>query len=181
MRVEKSGTVEATETTSLDEGRELDALIAERVMGYRWCVWPNVESRFLDLHWDKERAGSTPLPATGDEPTSHYALSTVPCYSTDIAAAWQVVEKIAARNGDTVVSVTHNSRDGERIGGEEKYFCTIEDISDGIEEWEAEGVTAPLAICRAALKAVADKEVVSARSAPSTNPPSARATEGESK
>lgn len=116
-------------------GRELDALIDARLFGHSH---------------GKELGHVYRL-----SPAADPRLWGVPHYSTDLAAAWLVVEKVAARNADTIVSVTRNSRDGERMGGEDKYFCTIEDVSDGIEEWEASADTAPLAICLAALKAAA--------------------------
>jgi len=88
-------------------GRELDALIAERVMGEMWGVGPNLED-------------------------------TLPHYSTQIADAWLVVEKmrpyfeIYCDGGGWV------ARFGWADAG------TLAAYAD----------TAPLAICLAALKAV---------------------------
>lgn len=102
-------------------GRELDALVAEKVMG-----WKSVEHRFEDpFHrWD----GIAP------EHGSH--RFTVPDFSTDIAAAWEVVEKL----NDLILE-----RDVTAEGT--RYNVVI----DGIETWAE---TAPHAICLAALKAV---------------------------
>lgn len=63
-------------------GRELDALIAEKVMG-----WTDLE---VGLH-------SGILKQLGKKPdrTFDSTMSVVPRYSEDIGAAWQVVEKLA--------------------------------------------------------------------------------------
>lgn len=55
-----------------EAGRELDALVAEKVMGLK--VWQQGRSRFYETN------------------TSVY--NAVPPYSTSTEAAWQVVEKI---------------------------------------------------------------------------------------
>lgn len=130
-----------TELAQAVAGRELDALIHECIFGHE-----------VKRHGDPDQWVTLAEP---DNPAAGWWF--VPCYSTDLLAAWDAAEKVAARNGDTIFSVTRNSLDGERMGGEAKYFCTIEDVSDGIEEWEASADTAPLAICRAALKAVEGK------------------------
>ena len=93
-----------------NEGRALDQLIAERVMGHTLT---------LDRIW----ANNMPIP----------------CYSTDIAAAWLIVEKM--RNPDFRLS-----KDGDWaccFGGTISY-CGFAD-------------TAPLAICRAAMAALETK------------------------
>jgi hypothetical protein len=171
MRVEKSEMVEATETTSFDEGRELDALIAERVMG--WTRHPE------KMHPTDNRTIGGVLYCPPGSPYNHGGVNVVPYYSTRIDAAWEVVEKHPA-----IVVQRATSRDGSKAG----YMCSLplepndpRRAGQRITSVNAEADTAPLAICRAALKAVADKEVVSARSALSTNSLSARATEGETK
>lgn len=106
----------------LPSGRELDALVAEKVMG-----WTNI----LD------RMGVPP----NHGPWSHR----VPSYSTDLGAAWTVVEKLIATGHIIELS---NRRSGTwKIGTWQ--FQTFGKLSVG-----ADADTAPLAICRAALKAV---------------------------
>ena len=59
------------------EGRELDALVAERVMG-----------------WVVETHGMGPEPPYyyRQKTNRHGIHLTIPCFSTDISAAWTVVE-----------------------------------------------------------------------------------------
>ncbi len=84
----------------LEAGRDLDALVAEKVMG-------------------------------------ETCLFTAPAYSTDIAAAWQVVDKLHALSFYLEV-------------GSAGWMARFANIS----ATEASAATAPLAICLAALKAV---------------------------
>src|SRR5262245_11217263 len=96
---------------NLQAGRELDALIAEKVMGWiwracpdtfrpgrPWCRWLTEPDRNLPK-WD----GVTEMRVDDlyDEESS------VLQYSTDIAAAWLVVEKIIA--SDTDFELEHRS------------------------------------------------------------------------
>ena len=114
-------------------GRELDALVAEKVMGYdhgiagcRWC--------------QKDITGSDPYPRRNP----HFDH-----YSTDIKAAWEVVDKGHLygdcirqwpRDGEMVWQIGSPWWDlGRRDGG----FLVI-----------AEADTAAHAICLAALKAI---------------------------
>ena len=124
--------------------RELDAAVAVEVMGYRWMVHkPGISSmkpghRFL-VRPDYDEMLAVCDPATGDEPLWNVGHENpgAPPYSTDPAAAWQVVEKMTA-DGAHLFAMSRD-RDG-------RYFVEI----------EYHGVyadTAPLAICRAALRA----------------------------
>lgn len=102
-------------------GRELDALVAKHVMNWD----------FVDGEWHAQNEiGLTDV------------MPHVPSYSTDIAAAWEVVEKSELLSGaylrfESLVSQW-------QIG----YIC------DGSFEMETWGATVPHAICLAALKAV---------------------------
>ena len=115
-------------------GRELDAIVAGKVMG---CTVANDESG-----WPHCRC----------KPRTHETLFLgIPRYSTHIAAAWQVVETMCERdqrpdlvhNGDAwIVSVTGPKGDG------------AEGLLSSMYVYRAKADTAPLAICLAALKAV---------------------------
>lgn len=100
----------------MEAGRELDALIAEKVMGF-----------------PLEIIRGAPYP----ECPRHY--------STDIAAAWEVVEKDDGWG--------HDWRVKRWVSSSKPYSCTAERTADG-QNFYAEAETAPLAICLAALKAV---------------------------
>lgn len=104
-------------------GRELDAWIAEKVMGnpppvVPPGVWPQ------ELHSWQDR---------------------LPLYSTDIAAAWEVVEKLKSL--------------GFKVGvdeeGSDLAACVVAKSERGIVHVIASetAATAPLAICLAALRA----------------------------
>jgi hypothetical protein len=135
----------------MEAGRELDALIAEKVMG----IDPTADDQLLYdkrylTKYDAKRilAGETSvgIVLSNDKSFNDVVkfLPGCPHYSTDIAAAWQVVEKMEQRldlcwlgPGDVWVAVLGN--------GEEDY-----------QYGDAMAPTAPLAICRAALKAIGE-------------------------
>ena len=108
------------EIDNMQAGRELDALVSEKVMGIKW---PGV-------FWD------------GD-PDSHFFNRRA--YSTDIAAAWQVVEKLKERGFGFWLTASGD--------------CWFEDSNGWRITSKADGSNSvPLAICRAALEAVAPQE-----------------------
>lgn len=123
---------------TLPAGRELDALVAERVMG-----WSNVSLGALGndaFGWNPSLRGH--VPPHGRIP--------IPCYSTSIQAAWEVAEKLVERRRYLAV---------QRQAGEYNHTwsaCFWEIGENGVLHIiSARGVatSAPLAICRAALKA----------------------------
>ena len=120
-----------SEIDALPAGRELDAMVATFVMGCKVIV-----------------DGGKPYCDCDDR--GHFTrdandvYADLPCYSTDIAAAWQVVEKLK--------------------GAAVEWFFHIDIPKPSVtDEWRAIftpatryswAKTAPLAICRAALVAV---------------------------
>lgn len=104
-------------------GRELDLLIAEKVMGY---------DPIENMVYDAQPPISVVPP-----------WRPLPYYSTDIAAAWEVVEKMRE---ESVYSFIDNT---QSPGG--KYFCSMVTIDKGMAG--ARAATAPHAICLAALRA----------------------------
>ena len=113
---------------NLEAGERLDSLISEKVMGIRW---PGV---FYDGH-----------------PDSHFYNRRA--YSTSIADAWLVVEKLRQMQRTITLSTLGVLPDSLRWG------CNV---LRGVRQLEtitqAVGDTAPLAICRAALKAIASHQ-----------------------
>lgn len=91
----------------MEAGRELDALIAEKIMGQDYSL-NSLEGSLV--------------------------LKDPPHYSTNIAAAWEVVEKLGP--------------DWDLISMEQGWIASV-----GSSE-RARAETAPLAICLAALKAM---------------------------
>jgi hypothetical protein len=116
-------------------GRELDALIAERVMGHV-LKSPVYATPDYVLEWDGPPGNGTSR------------ARELPHYSTEITAAWEVVEKLDAQKHFLEIERRGDRReDGDYFM---RWACGL---------WpsyvEAEAETVPLAICRAALKAVA--------------------------
>ena len=122
---------------SMEAGPEMDALVAVRVL------------RLAAVEWGE----ATPCPECGGEMRycgarsrcyncSEWRYSAYREYSTEIAAAWEVVGAMAARG----VVATLTTADVTRPGVWLAWF-----ISADRRQWFGEGATAPLAICRAAL------------------------------
>lgn len=133
------------EIDALPAGYELDALVAEKVMG-----WTERDSRGPGGHpmrrWFPPQNG--PWEWDQDEPKP---------YSTDIAAAWEVVEKLAT-DGWFQILCNPNGPDGKQVwrveldppsqSGERLHARVLEGTD------RSYGDTAPVAICRAGLKAL---------------------------
>ena len=115
--------VTAADALELPPGRELDKLVAERVMGQRWQGGNPIPNH--DGRW--------PWPAP---------------YSTDIAAAWVVVEHPRKVRGATWGLLCE--RAGDRPSGHFRFSISL--LGPG-GPFALYAETAPLAICRAALLA----------------------------
>jgi Phage ABA sandwich domain len=106
--------------------REIDRLVAEKVMGWKWEY-----NDMLNRYVSRDEKGFWHLNF---------------CPSTDLLDAWQVVEKIIEQFGSYSLTKIKD-------GG---HYCEVLYWNNGafdvIAEVEAE--TAPLAICLAALKAM---------------------------
>lgn len=115
--------------------RKLDALVAEKVMGWKDISGPD---HGIDM-WQT--------------PEGHRGIrgKDIPSYSTDIAAAWEVAEKLSQlcfglwRVGDEW-ECELDSNDGRFLVA-----------GDSVHVFGS-GISAPLAICLAALKAVGVSE-----------------------
>ena len=121
-----------TDIDTLQAGPELDALVAEKVMG--WA--------FADGCWNEP---SGPRRAHPRSVYNHF-----PYYSTDIAAAWEVIEKLPGPG--IALFKTYNGGWQARTK-----VCNYPGSMHVIENdccIFSDAPTAPLAICRAALKAV---------------------------
>ena len=101
------------------EGRELDAAVHECVFGRR-VKWATPSAAF-NFPFDPD------------------TRMRIPHYSTDIAAAWQVVERMRERGLYFELGVASKAPYAKAwLWNKDNY-------------WQAEGRTAPEAICRAAL------------------------------
>jgi len=123
-------------------GREIDALVAEKVMGWRVIGdAPNA------MTWVDEADKSFP----GGKIYTWFATS-YPSFrpSTDIAAAWMVLLKLEELDSHAIVRVSNGDSDS----------CDVSILPDGGSELGLAHVSldgglelAPLAICKAALRA----------------------------
>ncbi|MFA6315711.1 MAG: hypothetical protein WC648_05090 [Candidatus Paceibacterota bacterium] len=138
----------------MEAGRELDGLVAEKVMGYavkrvtrKIGNTGNLKTGethdVYDTDWYLLETNGETMMVHG--PLMHgYGPARVAHYSTDIAAAWQVAE--AMRIAIVPEMVFHQK---PSIDGFSARVC-----SQNHPEGRAWAKTAPLAICLAALKAV---------------------------
>lgn len=121
----------------MEAGPELDALVAEKVMGWEWKTNPITGTSRLMPPSHFLRLGDLIFPHMH--------------YSTEIVAAWEVVQKLYEKG--LIVCITLD-RDEQRYGPVE---CCVEDDKRKRGNTMialAYALTAPLAICRAALKVV---------------------------
>lgn len=136
------------EILKMPTGREMDAVIAECVMGEPEPLM--AESEVTVIYMSLLRGYDVPHSAGGawyatmdfeDGDTPYWE----PChFSTNIAKAWRVVEKLMGFVFGVDVCVNH--ADG--------WWCRVKHSDGGLTTATAD--TAPLAICRAALLAVSE-------------------------
>lgn len=132
--------------------REIDALVAEKVMGFTLCKCTDEEiEKWRSGYCAKENEGAIgfyvdpPRRFGSDKTCNKCGKYYVPIlsYSTSIEAAWSVVEKMMINRFEDV-NIDADSPNEWRVA-----------FTDYIEKaGVAEAKTAPLAICLAALKAV---------------------------
>lgn len=143
---------------TMEPWRELDSKVAEIVMG--WVAWEEKRGEYLHVIFQKpgdrepyrsernwEQAATRYRQISFSEIDHHkHIVHGMRDFSTDISAAWEVVEKFHE------VSVKRF----ETMKGH-RYWCKIE-IDYDSEPIIAQGDTAPEAICKAALLAVMDND-----------------------
>jgi hypothetical protein len=142
---------EPLDVTTLEAGRELDARIAE-LLG-----WKNVRFDGEEVTVDAHSFTRYPMGWHGEKPGLPPGWRTdIPHYSTYIGAAWEVVEQLIERG---VVSVRLEWWGGSPDEGPD--WEAIIDLPVPRPPSQPDCVvlaradTAPLAICRAALQAIA--------------------------
>lgn len=125
----------------MNSGRELDALVAEKVMGFKKVQ-----------HFDREVTHESPEGCLiyADFLPAPEAMK-IPSYSTDIAAAWEIVEKLPLLIELQSPGAPCNDNEYENNSNEWKAEAraTIHDRSVF-----ARAATAPHVICLAALKVI---------------------------
>lgn len=129
-------------------GRDLDALVAEKVMGYPAFAWQAVPILAEHVYQDFDTA--SPCLVCGRFDGSAFCL---PHYSTDIAAAWEVVERLKVepfKGRELVLEIYVSAEVPDETEVSVQWF----DDDQGYGPFYLLAKTAPHAICLAALKAV---------------------------
>jgi len=135
------------EILAMEAGREMDALVAEEVMGWTYIS---------PLYCGYPASGPIgPNEAVPYKWPARLGATQVPNYSTDIAAAWQVVEHLYSEKW--IVGI------GSLVQVPREWRCELcnmweDDFSRCPSDIEANADTAPLVICRAALLATMEVE-----------------------
>lgn len=144
------------EIEQMPAGRELDRLIAEKVLG------------LSVYHYDKDHADNCyfmlmdtegdPVLFTGrhrdaERKTEAAAWGDCPAYSTDIAAAWEVLMEMKDRRRRYATSRHGFAMSEALIERPEGEWVTVFKCQIGGRENRGYEDTAPLAICKAALLA----------------------------
>ena len=151
---------------TMKAGREMDALVAKLMdwmyfhkihycedSWYEWCEY---------CHGGNENSGK-PLNRSGDDEKVAGECDTPPPYSTSISAAWEVVEKIHSLGWCLDLSDMRHSPEDPGWWWELNRYDPLDDpafpeleghpVCTHYYKLDGGAPTAPLAICRAALKA----------------------------
>lgn len=132
--------------TEIAPGRQLDALIAEKVMGWTWHFYPKDQSCYKSALESGQKGywldGVVSCVTTNEDGTPN-----CPAYSTDIKSAWKVVDKLK--------TIKDEHRDVEfkleYCQGMGEWLCTFI-----FAETPFQSKSAPHAICLAALEAIGE-------------------------
>lgn len=139
----------------MDVGRELDALMAEKVMGWDWYTVVGINVLLPPGHHYRERSVLATVGKHGTEDDidsmrfcssrdGGYQMPIVPHYSTDIAAAWEVVEKLEELYCFSIRTVRDQS-DNKYVAELSPLHSARYTVPD--KTYYAYAATAPLAIC----------------------------------
>lgn len=135
------GVLTAEMIDRMEAGPEMDRIIHDKVMG----------GAPIDL-----KHGQTMMFAAVSRTDNAYSDPLTPCYSTDIAAAWEVIEHLRGVAHSVGITLTWGYGSFQRGAGWKCDFMTVGHSSiPGKFHRDpafAEARTAPLAICKAALK-----------------------------
>ena len=126
--------------------RAIDAQVAEKVMGHKLATLAEYEAEARRV-WAKQPSCLYFHGLGGfiayEEAGAVHVEPNVPAYSTDIAAAWRVVERLRERGWSVVV---------ESHGKHREWTCWVQDDTEN-EPVMPDADTVQLAICLAALRA----------------------------
>lgn len=151
-----------TDFDSMPAGAEMDRAVAERVMGWGtgWCDRRWYTNHSYHDSWHQEEAPSRE--ACRFTPVEYYRVYGKEGYSdgamevevgewhpsTNIAHAWEVVERLVATSHHIALDAWDNEHSGDG-----RYFCCVT-MPDWHDTGDKAADSMPLAICRAALAAI---------------------------
>ena len=125
---------------TMPAGREMDELIAVKVMGWKRVA---AFASFEVATRETKHYGES-LVRPGGEGEADFVGAECPRYSTDIAAAWEVLMEIQRRT--RFLRIIKDDREGPDM-----WFCVE---WGGEKKYESSEGPLPVVACRAALKAV---------------------------
>ena len=136
------------EILAMEAGKELNTFVEEKLFNHRcevrWCNWlPQGYFEVQSYGQGREAMGGGLLDENESLPCYMEGEKwvVVPFYSTDISAAWEVVEKMVKEYGDFVIDYDDSYNGGQWSASVDKLRVA------------ALAKTAPEAICKAALLA----------------------------
>lgn len=132
----------------MSDEREIDALIAEKVFGRTHLVGAMVPDFFI--HRGEPEAQQEVWTSSDHREWWCRSCGTLPSFSSDIAAAWTIVEKMRERGFSCELYVC--------LDGNKATFKHVESIVAHAIALDPRDGGMPLAICRAALKALPDEQ-----------------------
>lgn len=133
-------------------GREMDARVAEKVMGWkrvRWCDWQTDTRTSFTYSWHDAVTGK--MTELAEDCDDYYNPKGSWSPSTDIEAAWEVVTALERKS--LFLTLSRNQIPNDANGQQSKWDVLLWDNGKQVAH-NATADTAPLAICKAALKAV---------------------------
>lgn len=137
----------------METGRELDILVAEKVMGHK----------VVHTTWNKGKSHSYTIgePDYYDEAGDMKLWNPVPNYSEDIKDAWEVVDKLKTVNSEIyhlsrALRLTLSYVGSKSNKWRAEFDLENDNAGDDTTYWYAEAETPELAICNAALKTLED-------------------------
>jgi hypothetical protein len=144
------------EILNMSAGRDMDALVAEKVLGwtpwlekrgeYNYVVWQRSEDRepwFAHRDWEKHKARYSKL----IKYDSHHHIEVgLYKFSTNVSDAWDVVEKMKDK-----FSFILKHDDPPGIDDKYRWYCELYAKGEPFIDYDVHGPTAPLVICRVAL------------------------------
>lgn len=137
---------------NLPAGREMDMLIAEHIWGWGWWTCP--DAHFDKLNAPNAGAWAPKLGWTRVEYPSKSVNSSCDHYSTDISAAWTIIEKLENHPNEILSQITRKGWNHENL----LWHVWFRECHGVQHDWCAADKSLPLAVCRAALLAVLEIE-----------------------